>query len=163
MVSSGTYMDIVFTGAGLVDFNSYAARNAFTAIEDYIDEYLPKTKEQLPQGSWDGYTYDGHIYAVPPMKDLAARWGWLANQTMIDDLGVPFPEKFDTAADRIDWLYDSKEAREMCIRDSLRADRDPNQGPDPVRSPQGGRSAPIHPGAGPGSQNQRYHHQEGLR
>ena len=112
MVSSGTYMDIVFTGAGLVDFNSFVARNAFTAIEDYIDEYLPKTKAQLVQGSWDGYTYDGHIYAVPPNKDLAARWGWLANQTMIDDLGVPFPEKFDTAADLIDWFYDAKEARD---------------------------------------------------
>lgn len=112
MVSAGTYMDIVFTGAGLVDFNSYAARNAFTAIEDYIDEYLPKTKEQLPQGAWDGFTYDGHIYAVPPNKDLAARWGWLANQTMIDDLGVPFPDTFDTAADLIDWFYDVKEARD---------------------------------------------------
>ena len=113
MVSAGTYMDIVFTGAGNVDFNSYAARNAFTAIEDYIDEYLPQTKEQLPQGAWDGFTYDGHIYAVPPMKDLAARWGFLANQTMIDDLGVEFPaDSFDTAWDLIDWFYAVKEARD---------------------------------------------------
>ena len=112
VVNSGTYMDIVFTGAGIVDFNTNAVRNAFTPIEDYIDEYLPKTKEQLPQGAWDCFTVDGHIYAVPPNKDLAARWGWLANQTMIDDLGVPFPEKFDTAADLIPWFYDIKEARD---------------------------------------------------
>lgn len=31
---------------------------------------------------------------------------------MIDDLGVPFPDTFDTAADLIDWFYDVKEARD---------------------------------------------------
>lgn len=74
MVSAGTYMDIVFTGATFVKFSDYAARNAFAPIEDYIDTYLPQTKKQLPAGAWDAFSYNGHIYAVPSMKDLASNY-----------------------------------------------------------------------------------------
>ena len=113
ILSSGAYMDILFTGTnGGVDFNTNAVRNAFVPLEDYIDQYLPGTKEQLPERAWDAFTLNGHIYAVPPMKDLAARWGFLANQTMMDDLGVTFPEKFDTAYDLIPFLNEVKEARD---------------------------------------------------
>ena len=41
IVSSGTYMDMVFTSASLVSFNDFVARNAFAPITDYIDQYLP--------------------------------------------------------------------------------------------------------------------------
>ena len=112
MVSAGTYMDIVFTGATFVKFSDYAARNAFAPIEDYIDTYLPQTKEQLPAGAWDAFSYNGHIYAVPSMKDLASNYDFLLNQTMADDLGLTFPEKFDTFADLVPFLYEAKEKRD---------------------------------------------------
>ena len=112
MVSAGTYMDILLTGTESVSFTDYAARNAFAPLEDYIDEYLPQTKAQLPEGAWDAFTIDGHIYAVPSHKDLALNWDFLLNQNMADDLGLTFPEEFDTMADLIPFLYEAKEKRD---------------------------------------------------
>lgn len=112
MVSAGTYMDMLFTGATFVKFSDYAARNAFAPIEDYIDTYLPQTKAQLPAGAWDAFSYNGHIYAIPPMKDLASNYDFLLNQTLADDLGLTFPEKFDTFADLVPFLYEAKEKRD---------------------------------------------------
>ena len=112
MVSAGTYMDILLTGTNYVSFTDYAARNAFAPLEDYIDEYLPQTKAQLPEGAWDAFTIDGHIYAIPPNKDLASNFDFLLNQTMADDLGLTFPEEFDTMADLIPFLYEAKEKRD---------------------------------------------------
>lgn len=110
--NSGTYMDLLTTGSNNVDFLSLASRNAFFAIEDYIDEYLPGTKAALPEAAWDAYTVNGHVYAVPPIKDLAYRWDYMFNKTMLDDLGLEAPETWETAYDLIPFLYDVKEARD---------------------------------------------------
>lgn len=64
------------------------------ALNDYIDEYLSGTKAQLPEAAWDAYTINGNIYAVPLIKDLPYNWGFVANQTMLDDLGVTVPEEY---------------------------------------------------------------------
>lgn len=112
MVSAGTYMDMVFTGATFVKFSDYAARNAFAPLEDYIDTYLSQTKAQLPAGAWEAFSHDGHIYAIPPMKDLASNYDFLLNQNMADDLGLTFPEKFDTFADLVPFFYEAKEKRD---------------------------------------------------
>ncbi len=112
IVSSGQYFDIVTSGSGRVDFSTFAARNAFAPLNDYIDEYLPGTKAQLPEAAWDAYTIDGNVYAVPPIKDLADQWCMILNQNMLDDLGVTFPEKYDTGLDVIDFLYEVKNARD---------------------------------------------------
>ena len=111
-VSAGTEVDILFTATNYVPFSTYAEMGAFLPLNDYLDEYLPVTKADLPEEVWGSVTVDGNIYAVPHMKDLASRYGFVANQTMLDDLGVQFPEGFDTAEDLIDFLYEAKEARD---------------------------------------------------
>lgn len=112
MLNAGMNLDIVFAGGG-VSYQGYAKKNAFLALDDYIDEYLPKTKAAMPDSAWDGVTVNGHIYGIPAEKDFGTRENLEANQTLIDDLGVPFPDgKWNTAYDLIDWLYDCKEARD---------------------------------------------------
>ncbi len=112
IVSSGQDFDIVTSGSGRVDFSTFADRNAFAPLNEYVDEYLSGTKELLPEASWDAYTIDGNIYAVPPIKDLADQWCMIINQDMVDELGVAFPEKYDTGMDVLDFLYEVKAARD---------------------------------------------------
>lgn len=110
--NSGTYMDLVVAGSSGIPFESNAGKNAFLALDDYIDEYLPGTKAQLPDAAWDAYSHNGSIYGVPPIKDLVTQLGIWVNQDMLDDLGVKFPEKYDTYYDLIDFFYEVKAARD---------------------------------------------------
>ena len=112
IVSSGTYMDMVFTGAALVNFNDFVARNAFAPITDYIDQYLPQTKAQLTQEAWEAFTYQGEIYAIPPMKDMADNMCFLLNQDMMDDLDLTFPETYNTYHDVYPFIYEAQEKRD---------------------------------------------------
>ena len=113
MITSGQEMDIVYSGNGAINgYVTTANQNAFVALDDYIDQYLPKTKALVSQATWEAVRVNGKIYAIPPLKDLAANWGFLVNQDMLDDLGVLFPEKFDTAADLIPFFYEVKQARD---------------------------------------------------
>lgn len=113
VINAGQYMDILFMGARY-DFVSHAQRGAFYPLEDLIDKYLPKTKAILPKGAWEAVTVDGHIYGVPPYKDLADRWSFLYNKTMTDkyNLKVPGPGEWSTFWDMIPLLYEAKAARD---------------------------------------------------
>ncbi len=112
ILSSGGDIDILYTGAGRVDFATFAGQNAYVALEDYVDEYLTGTKELVSDAVWEAYTVNGHIYAVPLPRDYAQRFNFLINQTMLDDLGLTLPEKYRTLWDVMDFLYEVKEARD---------------------------------------------------
>lgn len=110
--NSGADMDLVLVGSMGVDFTSNVARNAFVALDDYIDEYLPGTKERLPEAAWDAYSYDGSVYGVAAVKDLANQMGFWVNQDMLDDLGLTFPENYSTYFDLVDLWKEAKVARD---------------------------------------------------
>ena len=112
IVSSGTYFDMVLSGADRVPFNTFASQNLFLPLEDYVDEYLPATKSQVPEASWDAFTLNDHLYAIPLYRDFATVWGFISNTTMLDDLGISFPEKYDTFTDLYDFFYEVKAARD---------------------------------------------------
>lgn len=111
IISSGSDWDLATAGTTM--FVSNANRNAFLSLNDYIEEYLPTPKAKLPQAAWDAYTVKGQVYAVPPVKDLAENWSYIANQSLLDDLQIEFPvEKFYTGFDMNDFYYELKEARD---------------------------------------------------
>ena len=112
VLSSGNYVDFVFTRSTMVPFLQYANMNAFVPLNDYIDEYLPGTKAALPEASWDAVTVDGQIYAVPLQRDAATRYDITINTTMVEDLGIDMPESFDTYYDLTDFMYEAKAARD---------------------------------------------------
>ena len=112
MITAGLNLDIVFAGAG-IDYASYARRNAFLPIDEYLDTTLADTAAMFPDAAWDAVTVDGKIYGVPAYKDFSNRANFEANQTLIDDIGVPFPDgEWNTGFDLIDWLYEFKKARD---------------------------------------------------
>ncbi len=113
VISSGQYVDILFTGSSF-NFVGNAQQNAFLAIEDMIPQYMPKTKDILPQGAWDAVTIKGHIYGIPTYKDIADRFCLLYNKTMTDqyNLDVPQSGEWSTFIDTIPFLYAAKAARD---------------------------------------------------
>jgi len=112
MLAGGTYMDMVLVGSEGVPFATYAQQEAFLPLEDYIDEYLPETKAQVPESAWDAFSWNGHVYAVPVFKDFASQQDVVANASLVEELGLGYPEKYDTYWDIIDWLYEVKAARD---------------------------------------------------
>lgn len=110
--NSGADIDCLISGASRISFNQTAARGGFLALNDYIDQYLPGTKAQLPQTAWDAYSKEGNIYAVPPIKDLATNFCFVFNSSLAEDLGVAVPETFATYDELIPYLYQIKAARD---------------------------------------------------
>ena len=113
IISSGQYFDITFTGTNF-GFVANAQRNAFYPIESLMSKYLPETKKIVPKGAWDAVTINGHVYAIPPFKDLADRVGFLYNKTMTDKykIEVPASGKWTTIRDMIPLLRKAKTARD---------------------------------------------------
>lgn len=113
MLSSGADdMDIIFTAQSKVNFDKYVDMNAFLPLEDYREQYLSGTEDLVPTASWDAVTRDGHLYAVPLPHDAAVSYNFQANVTLMDDLGVTFPEDYHTYLDLIDWIYEVKAIRD---------------------------------------------------
>lgn len=111
--SSGAPMDAILVGSTGIDFPTNVARNAFLPLNDYIDEYLPGTKELLPEASWDAYTVDGQIYGFASVKDLSTQLGHWVNQDMLDDLGIEFPvDNYNTSFDLVEFWRAVKAARD---------------------------------------------------
>lgn len=116
-IDAGEEWDICLVGLG-VDFQTYARRNAFAPITDYVD-LLHQTTGQLIEGALDSFTIDDEVYAVPVLKDMFDRNGFTINQTLLNDLGVEFPEDYATKWDVVDFLYDVKEARDAKYPDEV--------------------------------------------
>lgn len=112
MLNSGTPIDILFTGGSRINFPIYGPKKVFAPIEDYVDEYLADVKELVPESSWDTYTIDGHLYAVPLVRDFGQRYTFMLNKTMAEDLNVTFPEGYTTFHEVYDFLFEVKEARD---------------------------------------------------
>ena len=108
-IDAGDEWDICLAGHG-VDFQSYAKRNAFAPITEYLD-LLPQTMAQLNQTGLSSFTIDDEVYAIPILKDAFNRNNATINQTLLDDLGLEFPE-WATKRDLVDFFYELKEARD---------------------------------------------------
>lgn len=113
MISSGADdMDIIFTSMTRINFDKYVDMNAFLPIEEYREQYLSGTEPLVLEDSWASVTREGHLYAVPTPHDAAVSYNMQVNTTLMDDLGLTFPEDYHTYWDLVDWLYEAKAVRD---------------------------------------------------
>ena len=110
--ASGAEMDALAVGSIGVDFVTNMTKNAFLPLDDYIDEYLPGTKELLPEAAWAAYSSGGKTYGVCSIKDLTAALGMWTNDEFLADLGMEFPAEYNTFFDLVDWWKEVKAARD---------------------------------------------------
>ncbi len=64
-IASGEKYDLIQAAPGWLDYQSYAAKNAFMPLDDLLPEYAPYLWETIPQSTWDAASVNGKIYAVP--------------------------------------------------------------------------------------------------
>ena len=126
---SGDEMDCLLVGSTGIDFVTNVSKNAFIDISSYIDTYLPGTKARLPEAAWEAYSYQGGIYGICSIKDLANQLGIYTNDTLLNDLGIEFPaDTYYTWKDLVPFFYEVQAASTM------------NSGyPIPATPPCGGR------------------------
>ena len=63
--SASEKFDLAFTGDWIFDYRENVKNGAFAEIEALIDQYAPKTKENIIDAVWEGVKVDNHIYAIP--------------------------------------------------------------------------------------------------
>ena len=64
-IASGEKYDLIQAAPGWLDYQSYAAKNAFMPLDDLLPEYAPYLWETIPRSTWDAASVNGKIYAVP--------------------------------------------------------------------------------------------------
>ncbi|QUI24710.1 ABC transporter substrate-binding protein [Vallitalea pronyensis] len=84
MIAGTEKFDICFTSSWTNNYFQQAARGAFIPLNDYFDEYLPKTIEQLGDDFIKGSQIEGINYAIPANKEKAHQWGFIIRKDMIE-------------------------------------------------------------------------------
>ena len=91
-------------------FNGNVGRNAFLALDDYLDANAPSIKTLLPEENLNAGTYNGNIYGLTSMKDWAESWGILYNEDLFEEFGIALPEDYETEMDLVPLYYAVTEA-----------------------------------------------------
>lgn len=105
LLQAGEEMDIVFT-ASWSDFAQEVSRNAWLPLEGMIDQYAPDLRKIV--GIFlDGATVNGHIYAIPTVKEQAEGTQFIFNKDLVDKYNVPV-KSIKSFADLEPWLQKIK-------------------------------------------------------
>lgn len=66
-ITSGEKYDLMQAAPGWLDYQSYAAKNAFMPLDELLPEYAPYLWENIPDDTWSAASVNDKIYAVPSM------------------------------------------------------------------------------------------------
>lgn len=86
-LASGEEIDLC-TLFSQTPYSSYAPMGALYPIDTLWDEYGTNVKGLFSEGVWDSLMVDGHVYAVPTLKDNAYIIGYIYNDTLASELGL---------------------------------------------------------------------------
>ncbi|MFF2091241.1 extracellular solute-binding protein [Paenibacillus sp. NPDC058174] len=64
-VASGEPYDLMQAAPGWLDYQSYAAKNAFLPLDELLPKYAPYLWSKVPKTTWDAASVNGKIYGVP--------------------------------------------------------------------------------------------------
>ncbi len=67
-ITSGEKYDLMQAAPGWLDYQSYAAKNAFMPLDDLLPQYAPYLWENISGTTWDAASVNGKIFAVPNME-----------------------------------------------------------------------------------------------
>lgn len=76
--------DICFTSSWTNNYQQQAVKGAFVPLNDLMEKYAPKTKEQLGEDFLKGSQIDGINYAIPANKEKAHQWGFIIRKDLVD-------------------------------------------------------------------------------
>lgn len=127
MIAAGEYFDIAFTADWMLSYATTASNGAFYALDDYIDKYMPKTKEIVGEEIFNNTRVNGKIYGVPNMKEMATQVGWCYRKDIADKYNIDMTQ-VKTIEDMEDILkfIQSKEPDMVYPIDWVSNERKPN-------------------------------------
>lgn len=91
-MASGELPDIIYNWGGAdLNYDTWAKNGLLAELDDYIGNY-PNIMATVPEGYWDTFrsVETGKIHAIP-RTNVDNYWGFIINQTWLDNLGLKAP------------------------------------------------------------------------
>ncbi|MCI3920824.1 extracellular solute-binding protein [Paenibacillus sp. TRM 82003] len=95
LLSTGQPVDLIFT-AEWTQFQSYAKRGAFLAIDDLLPKAAPKLYDFVPQDMWEAVKVDNAIYTVPATYKEYVTNGFVWREDLRAKHNLPKPVDLET-------------------------------------------------------------------
>lgn len=128
MIAAGEYFDIAFTADWMLSYATTANNGAFYALDEQLDQYMPKTKELVGEEIFNNTRVNGKIYGVPAMKEMATQIGWCYRKDIADKYNIDMNQvKTIEQLEEVLKFVQSKEPDLVYPIDWLSNDRKPNQ------------------------------------
>ncbi|MEK5435477.1 extracellular solute-binding protein [Paenibacillus sp. FSL R5-0923] len=90
LLSSGQSIDLIFT-ADWTQYQAYAKKGAFLAIDDLLPTAAPALQQFVPQDMWDAVKIDGKIYTVPATYKEYVTNGFVWREDLRKKYNLPEP------------------------------------------------------------------------
>lgn len=98
--ASGEDCDIIWTSQWANNYESNVSKNAFLAIEDYLDlPELADMKAHYKDSVWDACKVNGHIYGVPIEQVMHVQKGIWFKKDICDKYGIDVYNQVKTTDD----------------------------------------------------------------
>ena len=89
-------------------FSTRVSQQAYTELNDLLDQYGPALKEKIAQAQFDAYTIDGKLYALPMNEDPAGMYRSVCvRQDILEEVGMT---TIETKEDLFEYLEKGKAA-----------------------------------------------------
>ena len=94
LLSSGQPIDLIFT-ADWVDYNQYAEKGAYKALDDLVPKYAPKLNKFVPKEMWDAVRINGNIYTIPATWKEYVEEGICYREDLRKKHNLPVPDSLE--------------------------------------------------------------------
>lgn len=88
MIQAGEYFDICFVASWMLKYTESANMGAFIPLDDYFDEYMPKTYELSDMDALECSKVKGKLYALPIIKENSENYGWIYRKDIADKYNI---------------------------------------------------------------------------
>ncbi|WP_442953115.1 extracellular solute-binding protein [Paenibacillus sp. Soil750] len=91
LLSSGQAVDLIFT-AEWTQYQSYAKKGAFLALDELLPKAAPKLNSFVPKDMWEAVKIDGKIYTVPATYKEYVTTGFIWREDLREKFNLPKPD-----------------------------------------------------------------------
>lgn len=88
MIQAGEYFDMCFVADWMLKYVESSEMGAFVPLDDYFEEYMPKTYELADKTAIECSKVNGKLYALPNIKENAECYGWIYRKDIADKYNI---------------------------------------------------------------------------
>lgn len=88
MIQSAEYFDMCFVADWMLKYTESAEMGAFIPLDNYFEEYMPKTYELSDKDAIECSKVNGELYALPIIKENAECYGWIYRKDIADKYNI---------------------------------------------------------------------------